>query len=280
MTKTIGIVGAGNMGEAFIGAIIGTGLFSSSLVQASDISQERLTAIQDAYQIQTTHDNVALFNTCDIVILAVKPQHMDDILRGIAPHIDTTTNTRKLVISIAAGIRIEKIETHLYSHLTEDRQPLMPIVRVMPNTPALVLEGVSGMSANRHTSPEDMDQARSILSAMGRVLDFNESELDAVTAMSGSGPAYIFYLAESMIDAGKQLGLTPAQSRELTIGTIKGAVALMEKSDEPPTTLRQKVTSPGGTTEAAFKVLEGQRVKHHIINAIQAAADRSEALSK
>ena len=112
------------------------------------------------------------------------------------------------------------------------------------------------------------------------MFEFAEPELDAVTAMSGSGPAYLFYLAESMIDAGAQLGLTPEQSKALTIGTIKGAVALMEKSGEAPTTLRQKVTSPGGTTEAAFKVMEEQQVKKHIIHAIQAAADRSKALSE
>jgi pyrroline-5-carboxylate reductase len=278
MTNSIGIIGAGNMGEAFIGAIIGANLFSSSHVYASDVSQERLSAIKAAYHIQTTSDNITIFNTCDIIILAVKPQHMDDILSGIASRIDIGLNAKKLVISIAAGIRIEKIEGHLYSKLPEEQQRQIPIIRVMPNTPALVLKGVSGMSANQYATPEDMATADSILSAMGSVLEFNEPDLDAVTAMSGSGPAYVFYLAESMIDAGIQLGLTPESSKELTIGTIKGAVALMEKSGEPPMTLRQKVTSPGGTTEAAFKVMTAQDVKTHIINAIQAAADRSKAL--
>jgi pyrroline-5-carboxylate reductase len=280
MTNSIGIIGAGNMGEAFIGAIIGANLYSPSHVYASDVSQERLSAIKATYDIQTTSDNVTVFNSCNMIILAVKPQHMDDILSGIASHIDIGLNTKKLVISIAAGIRIEKIEGHLYSTLPEEQWRQMPIIRVMPNTPALVLKGVSGMSANQYATPEDMAAARSILSAMGTVLEFNEPDLDAVTAMSGSGPAYVFYLAESMIDAGIRLGLTPESSKELTIGTIKGAMALMEKSGELPMDLRRKVTSPGGTTEAAFKVLETQQVKTHIITAIQAAANRSKTLSE
>ena len=222
MNNAIGIIGAGNMGEAFIGAIIGTELFKPSQVYASDINQERLSAIKTTYHIQTTDDNAGLFNTCDIIILAVKPQHMNDILSGVASGMDRALHTRKLVISIAAGIRMEKIEAHLYQGLSKDQCRQMPIIRVMPNTPALVLQGMSGMSANGYATPEDMILARSILSAMGMVLSFNETDLDAVTAMSGSGPAYVFYLAESMIEAGIQLGLTPENAKELTIGTVKG----------------------------------------------------------
>ena len=150
----------------------------------------------------------------------------------------------------------------------------------MPNTPALVLKGVSGLSANRHASSEDVQSAQRILAAMGSVVIFEESDLDAVTALSGSGPAYAFFLAESMIDAGIALGLTPEKARELTIGTMKGAVAMMEAGNEPPEELRRKVTSPGGTTEAAFKVFDKNNVRQVIVDALTAAADRSRELSR
>jgi len=156
----------------------------------------------------------------------------------------------------------------------------MPIIRVMPNTPALVLEGVSGMSANRHASAEDVETARRILSAMGSVVLFDEADLDAVTAVSGSGPAYVFYLAEAMINAGVQLGLSMENARELAVGTLKGAAALMEQRGEPPEDLRRKVTSPGGTTEAAIKVLDTDDTQAVIVKAIEAAAERSRELSE
>jgi pyrroline-5-carboxylate reductase len=186
----------------------------------------------------------------------------------------------KLVISIAAGIRIEKIETALLGGLSPEKHSLLPIIRVMPNTPALVLKGVSGMSANSHASVGDVEAARRILSAMGTVVLFDESDLDAVTAVSGSGPAYVFYLAESMINAGVELGLSMESARELAVGTIKGAVALMEQGGESPEELRRKVTSPGGTTEAAFKVLNADGAQASIVKAIKAAAARSTELSE
>jgi pyrroline-5-carboxylate reductase len=280
MQKTIGIIGAGNMGEAFIGAMLTSKLFIKENVWVSDVSSDRLDLMQRTYGIQTTTDNTALFGQCQVVVLAVKPQQMNDILSQIAPGTDSEPGEAKLVISIAAGIRIEKIEAVLYKGLSPEKEALMPIVRVMPNTPALVLKGVAGLSANRYASPEDVENARQILAAMGTAVIFDEDALDAVTALSGSGPAYVFYLAESMINAGKQLGLSPEHARELTIGTIKGAVALMEAREETPEELRRKVTSPGGTTEAAFTVLTGKDVQGTIVEALKAAEARSRELSK
>ena len=149
----------------------------------------------------------------------------------------------------------------------------------MPNTPALVLKGVSGLSGNAYASADHMETARRILAAMGAVVQFEESDLDAVTALSGSGPAYVFFLAESMQKAGLALGLSEAQSRELTIGTLEGSVALLKRG-ESPEELRRKVTSPGGTTEAAVKVLERENTQAVIIDAIRAAAQRSQELSR
>lgn len=280
MQKTIGIIGAGNMGEAFVGAVLSSKLFEKTEVWISDINGERLSQMEADYGVRTTSDNADLFCRCDIVVLAVKPQQMNDILTQIAPGAAGTPEGTKLVISIAAGIRIEKIEAILYKGLSLEESTRLPVIRVMPNTPALVLKGVSGLSANRHATSEDVETARRILAAMGTVVLFDEADLDAVTALSGSGPAYVFYLAESMIGAGIQLGLSSENARELTIGTIKGAVALMEERGESPEELRRKVTSPGGTTEAAFKVLGGKRVRETIIEAIEAAEQRSRELSR
>jgi pyrroline-5-carboxylate reductase len=280
MPLSIGIIGAGNMGEAFVGAMLAAKLFAPSEVQVSDISGERLKLMEASYGIRTTHDNAALFRRSDIVILAIKPQQMGEILSQIAPREESGPAAKKVVISIAAGIRIEKIESSLYAALSEEGKKLLPIIRVMPNTPALVLKGVSGLCANRHASPEDMEAAHRILAAMGTVIIFDESDLDAVTALSGSGPAYLFFLAESMIGAGIRLGLTPGNARDLTLGTLKGAVAMMEAGNEAPEALRRKVTSPGGTTEAAFRVFDKNNVRQVIIDAVAAAADRSRELSQ
>jgi pyrroline-5-carboxylate reductase len=280
MQKTIGFIGAGNMGEAIIGAILKAKIFTKTDVWISDINEERLSQMESIYGVQTTCDNAALFSRCDIIILAVKPQQMTDILTQIAPREKGALTGTKLVISIAAGIRIEKIEAVLYAALSAEERAGIPVIRVMPNTPALVLQGVSGMSANRHATAEDVETARQILAAMGTAVLFDEADLDAVTALSGSGPAYVFYLAESMINAGTQLGLSKENARELAIGTIKGAAALMEQRDESPEDLRRKVTSPGGTTEAAFKVLGKNNVRDTIVEAIKAAAERSKELSR
>ncbi len=280
MHGSIGIIGAGNMGEAFVGAMLASKLFAPSEVQVSDINNERLKFMETTYDIQTTTDNSALFRQSDIIILAVKPQQMNDILSGISPENESGPDAKKLVISIAAGIRIEKIEACLYAALSKEGKKRLPIIRVMPNTPALVLKGVSGLSANRYALPEDVQSAQRILAAMGSVVLFEESDLDAVTALSGSGPAYAFFLAESMIEAGITLGLTPENARDLTIGTLKGAVAMMEAGNEPPEELRRKVTSPGGTTEAAFKVFDKNNVRQVIIDALTAAAKRSRELSR
>jgi pyrroline-5-carboxylate reductase len=184
-----------------------------------------------------------------------------------------------LLISIAAGFPIKRIEKHLYTSLDENSKGLLPIVRVMPNTPALVLAGMAGMSGNQYAKESDLSQARAILEAIGKVIDVEEEELDAVTALSGSGPAYIFYVVESLVEAGAGLGLRPSHALSLTLETIKGSVKLLEETGEEAVSLRKKVTSKGGTTEAALNVLDRNNVKTHLIDAIRAAAQRSKELS-
>ncbi len=277
--KKIGFIGAGNMGEAMINGLIKSGLCEPARIWASDVREARLRQLKDTYKINITGENKELFDQVDIVILAVKPQHMDEVLHGIADTFPQTIKGVKLIISIVAGFPIKRIEGHLYDQLDENSKGLLPIVRVMPNTPALVMAGMAGMSANSYAKEDDLNQARAILEAIGKVIEFEEEDLDAVTALSGSGPAYIFYIIESLVEAGSGLGLRPSYARTMTLETIKGAVRLMEETGEAAASLRKKVTSRGGTTEAALKVLEDHRVKECFAQAVRAAAKRSKELS-
>jgi len=276
----IGFIGGGNMGEAFIGALTRSGVFRPSQVQVTDIADNRLRYLRDTYGVKTHQDNAELFDSSHIVVLAVKPQDLEGVLSDIAVRRDPSLKNRRLIISIAAGFPIRKMEQLLYSGLNESQQAQLPIMRVMPNTPALVLSGMSGMSANRHASAQDKKQTAEILYNIGRVIEFEEPDLDAVTAVSGTGPAYLFFMVESMIAAGVNVGLSKDDAVELTLTTFEGALKLLRESRDSPAQLRRNVTSPGGTTEAALGVLEKFRFKQGIIEAVAAAARRSEELGR
>ena len=279
LKKQLGIIGGGNMGEAFAGAMIETGAFGPDAIVVSDVSVERLEYLKERYGVRVCRDNFEAFHSSTVVVLAVKPQQMDAVLGSIVETDGYGVRERKTVISIAAGITIERIEKLLYANLDEASRKKMPVVRVMPNTPALVLAGMSGMSANANALPEEIESVEKMLGAMGEVVVLDESRLNAVTAVSGSGPAYVFYLIESMIDAATAVGLDPLDARTLTLNTIKGAVKLMEVRKEPAEELRRKVTSPGGTTEAALKVLVERGFRQAVVDAVAAAAKRAEELS-
>jgi pyrroline-5-carboxylate reductase len=278
--KKIGFIGAGNMGEAMINGLIKSGLCEPKEIWASDLRDARLGQLNDSYGINVTTQNGEVFDEVDIVILAVKPQHMDEVLRGLASSFPQTIKGVKLIMSIAAGFSIEQIEGHLYSPLDQSSKGLLPIVRVMPNTPALVLAGMAGMSGNRFAKEADLNQARTIMEAVGKVITFDEEDLDAVTALSGSGPAYVFYFIESLVEAGAELGLRPSHALNLAVETVKGAAILLQETGEPVASLRKMVTSKGGTTEAALNVMDRKRVKEHLIEAVRAAARRSKELSR
>jgi pyrroline-5-carboxylate reductase len=280
LNKKTGFIGAGNMAEAIIGAITRTEVIPSSMVYASDVNAERLNTLKKTYSISGVADNLKLFSMCDIVVLAVKPQQMADVLKQLTGHNEYGVPRRKLVISIAAGVPLARLEGLLYPPLSRSDSENLPIIRVMPNTPALVLSGMSGMTPNRYALPDDINAARRILEAMGKVIEFREDDLDAVTALSGSGPAYLFYLAEAMVEAGIKMGLDPDDSSILTNTTLKGAAVLMEEMNESPGVLRRRVTSPGGTTEEAVRVMEKKKVKEAIVEAIAAAAKRSKELRR
>lgn len=278
--QSIGFIGAGNMGEAILGALIRSGIFAPEKICVSDISEDRLEWMKNTYGVGTLTDNSRLFRESDIVVLAIKPQQMDTVLTEIVDGEGYGVADRKLVISIAAGVRMEKIEARLYGPLDSRQREALPLIRVMPNTPALVQAGISGMSPNRHAAEADIETARTLLEATGKVITFDEASLDAVTGLSGSGPAYVFYLIEAMTDGGIRAGLSPEDAAAMTVSTVGGAVKLLMDKGESPESLRKKVTSPGGTTEAALKVLDSNQVRRHIADAVVAAAERAEELSR
>ncbi|MCF8080775.1 MAG: pyrroline-5-carboxylate reductase [Desulfobacterales bacterium] len=277
---TVGFIGAGNMAEAIAGALINANTALASNILMADIDEGRLKPMAKAYAVKTTTDNLDVFVRSKVVVLAVKPQKVAEVVSALAQGPGYAVAARKQFISICAGVRIEKLESMLYPPLSEEDRKRLPIIRVMPNTPALVLEGMSAMSPNRNATAEDLDLASTLLESMGRVLSFEETLLDAVTAMSGSGPAYLFYLAEALERAGEKLGFSGPEARTLTLQTLKGAVALLEKSGDAPEALRRKVTSPGGTTQAATDVLDAAKVMETVVEAVCAAARRSKELSE
>ncbi len=276
----IGFIGAGNMGEAMIAALLSSGLSAPKHLFACDADASRIDFLKTKYAIHALPAASDIVSACDVIIFAVKPQSMGELLNTLqSKGVFKTIAGRKRFISIAAGIRIEKLEESIYAGLDKNMQSRLPVIRVMPNTPALVGEGISGICANAHADKEDLEIAKAILSAMGNVFECREAEMDAVTALSGSGPAYCFYLAEAMINAGCHLGFDLKRSSELVLSTLKGAVALIEKLGQPAEELRRRVTSPGGTTEAAIRHLDDRNVKQAIEEAIFAAAKRSSELS-
>ena len=275
----IGFIGAGNMAEAMVGALIQSETVDASRITVCDISRERLDLFQNRFGVQTVSDSVSLFQLSDIVVLSVKPQVMMTVLKEIEPCRFLPDTKKRCVISIAAGVRLEKLESVFYNQVAEEMRNKLALIRVMPNTPCLAFSGMSVMSANPYATSEDIEITRAMLASMGSVMELPEADLDAVTAMSGSGPAYVFYFLEAMIEAGKRLHLDENTATVLACETFKGALALMDMTGESPETLRRKVTSPGGTTEAAIRALDQADVQEVFIDAIRAAKERSVALS-
>ncbi|MFP4159193.1 MAG: pyrroline-5-carboxylate reductase [Desulfobacterales bacterium] len=277
----IAFIGAGNMAEAMIGAILRAGLRQPGDIVISDASTERLEQVAGSYGVTAASSNSEAAEACGVVILAVKPQMIESVLSKLADAGSFKTPAhRRIFISVAAGILLSTLENFIYSGASAEQKALMPIIRVMPNTPALVGAGMSGMCANDQAEESDLNEAESLLSSMGDVVVFDEDKMDAVTAVSGSGPAYGFYLLEAMTEAGEKLGLARPDALRLALGAVSGAVRLVEESGQDPQALRSKVTSPGGTTQAALSVLESHQVKDRIVDAVLAAARRSQQLSR
>jgi pyrroline-5-carboxylate reductase len=277
----IGFIGAGNMAEAMIAALIQTGVFPPENIRFSEMHPERSSYIAETYGAVHVSDNAGIIRDCSIVVLAVKPQQMIGVLKDLAAcNAFDGIAGRLLVISIAAGLKIATFEKFIYAGKTEDQRQRMPVIRVMPNTPALVGAGMCAFSANDRATEADIETTRRILEAMGKAIRCDETKMDAVTAISGSGPAYCYYFIESIVDAGTQLGLAPEEACRLIVSTFDGALRLIEEKGGSPADLRRNVTSPGGTTEAAIRVFETRKLKEILIAAIISAAQRSEELSR
>ncbi len=266
---SITFIGAGNMAEALIRGLLNAKTISARQITATDLRAERLAQLGDQYGIHTEEDNARAVASADIIVLAVKPQQMTDALKTLGAADRNTV--QPLFISIAAGVTTVRIESAL------DGSPR--VVRVMPNTPALVGEGASAIAGGQFATAADLNVAETILGAVGLVVRVEESLMDAVTALSGSGPAYIFYIAEAMVAAAQQVGLSEEVANQLAVQTIKGAGQLLANSHDSAAELRRKVTSPGGTTQAALTVMEERNLKTIFADAINAATKRGQELS-
>ncbi|WP_087545631.1 pyrroline-5-carboxylate reductase [Acinetobacter sp. WCHA29] len=266
LNQNICFIGGGNMAQALIGGLLSRGLPTTRITVSDPVEQIR--HILEEKNIQTTVDNVEAVKHADVVVLAVKPQVLATVLQPLKGLLSD-----KLVISIIAGAEIQTI-----SDLIGGSQR---IVRVMPNTPALVQTGAHGIYASEAVNAQDRELTSQILAATGLTIWVdNEAQIDAVTAVSGSGPAYFFYLMESMIRAGKNLGLDEKVATALTLQTALGAAQMAITSSNSPTELRKNVTSPNGTTQAALEVFDRAQISQNIQAALAAAQKRSQELAQ
>jgi pyrroline-5-carboxylate reductase len=262
--RRLAIVGAGMMGEALARGLFSSGWSPDDLILA-DVLERRLDEIGTALSVETSSDAVKACEQASGVLLAVKPQDAGGALDTIAGSIGSSG-----LVSIVAGMQTRAIEEHL-GHGSS-------VVRAMPNTPARVGKGVTALCTGSHATKATRNLAEEVFAAVGPVLWLEEEMLDAVTAVSGSGPAYVFYLAEAMVEAGVELGLEREVAETLAFATIEGAGVMLTQIGEQPAELRRQVTSPGGTTAAAIGVLDGKGAKELIVEALRAARDRSREL--
>jgi pyrroline-5-carboxylate reductase len=269
----LGIIGAGNMAEAITRGVIRAALLRPDQIVAADVSPARRQLFTEQLAVRAVEANADAARYSRTLLLSVKPQHMADALAAIGG----AMRPDALVISIAAGTTTTFIEQHLGA-----RAGAAPVrvVRAMPNTPMLVGEGMTALAPGSHATADDLHKARRIFESAGAVIELGEDLIDAVTALSGSGPAYFFYLAEQMIAAGVGMGLSPENARTLVTRTALGAAKMLNESPDPPQELRRKVTSPGGTTQAAIGHMEAQGLAQIVQDALRAAERRGNELSR
>ncbi len=261
----VAIFGAGVMGETLLSGLLRAGRPTDQLV-ITERRADRAAELTEKYGVQVL-DNAEAAAIADTLVLVVKPQDMGGLLAEISPHV----GDGNLVVSLAAGITTSYLE----ARLPQGR----PVVRVMPNTPALVDQGRAAIRAGAHCEAEHLREAEALLAATGKVREVPEKLQDAVTAISGSGPAYIFYVVEAMIEAGVVLGMPRTTATELVVQTLFGAATMIKETGQHPTVLREQVTSPGGTTAAALRTLDDHKVRAAFITAMEAAAKRSAELA-
>lgn len=268
LDKTIGFLGAGNMAEALIRGLLQGGVVEPGHLIASAPRLDRQAELRERYKITAVGDNIAVARQADIVVLAVKPQILEKVVREIA----STIAPGALIISVAAGVDTTTIESHLPSGAR--------VVRAMPNTPALVRAGATAIARGRHATDGDLAEAKTIFDAVGLTIVTDEVHLDAVTGLSGSGPAYIFLILEALADAGVKVGLSRRNAQRLAAQTVMGSAKLLLDTDEHPGKLKDMVTSPGGTAIAGLHTLEEGGLRTTLINAVETATKRARELGK
>jgi pyrroline-5-carboxylate reductase len=268
MSRRICVLGAGKAGEALVAGLLSSGWAKPTDIVATARHEERIDELSERYGIEVTLDNVAAVKGAQVVVIAVKPQDIEALLGDVGDALEPS----QTVLSIAAAIPTELIERHVGDGV--------PIVRAMPNAPVTVHEGMAGVTGGAHATEEDVALAEEVLGSVGRSVRVDEAYMDAVTAVSGSGPAYFALLAESMIEAGILLGLSREISTDLVVQTMLGTAKLLRDEKMHPVELREMVTSPGGTTISAIRELEQAGVRAAFLNAIQAAMKRSRELAE
>lgn len=268
-TQRIGFLGAGSIAEAMLSGICNKQLIEPARMAVTNYQDaERLLALQDRFGVRPCLTNPALIEVSDTIILAIKPKDAKDVCMGLRGLI-----TREhLVISVVAGVSTSLIQ----SWLDVD----CPIIRTMPNTSSAIGLSATGMTAGEHATEEHLALASEIFSSIGTVYIVPETEMDIITGLSGSGPAYVYYLVEAMVEAGTRAGLSAEMSRQLTLQTVLGAAHMLQHAEDPPAVLRRKVTSPGGTTQAGLEVLESYRFQEGMVAAILRAAERAREMGQ
>jgi pyrroline-5-carboxylate reductase len=266
--RKIGFIGAGNMAEAMIRGLVHSSASTSENIIASDVRPDRLNFIKELFEVSVCEQNRDVVEQADLVVLAVKPQIMKTVLVELADHLDMS----KLIISIAAGISLATIESHLNKDLR--------LIRAMPNIAALVLESATAICAGKHASRDDLNVAKAVFDSIGKTVIIEEGLMDAITGLSGSGPAYLFLMIDAMADAGVKVGLSRDNALTLSAQTVLGAAKLLIETGEHPGRLKDKVTSPGGTAIAGLHTLEEGGLRTTLINAVEVATRRSKELGK
>ena len=268
LTEKIGVIGAGKIGSAIARGMIQAGLTRKENVMASDVSDELRHAIAQELNVVTTADNRELCDFADIIFLAVKPQIVDAVAREIAKRLGTA----KLLISVAAGVPLTRIETSL--------EPGARVVRVMPNIACVVGAGAAGYAPGAHATASDLEKVGALLNSFGVGMVVEEKDLDAVTGLSGSGPAYVFLFMEALADGGVQMGLTRNVALKLAMQTVYGAAKMALASEKHLGELKDEVTSPGGTTIAGLYAMEQRAFRSAVMDGVVSATKRSQELGK
>jgi len=267
MNRRIAILGCGKIGESLLGGLLSAGWREPSEVVATCRREDRIAELRGRFGVEATLSNGAAVSGAGLVVIAVKPQDIESLLGEVGPLL----TAEQTVLSVAAAIRTSRIEARIADPV--------PVVRAMPNAPSIVHEGIAGICAGAHARDEHLALAEECLSHLGGVVRVSETYMDAVTAVSGSGPAYFALLAEAMIEAGLLLGLSREVTTRLVVQTMLGTAKLLRDEHVHPVELREAVTSPGGTTIVAIRELESAGVRAAFLNAIQAAMERSQELA-